>query len=69
MEQQITIARPADEVFAYLADLAHLRDWLPQLRREETELPEVGLESDRAVGTVRWSFARLGSGGCMGQRG
>jgi uncharacterized protein YndB with AHSA1/START domain len=60
MEQQITIARPADEVFAYLANLDHLRDWLPHLRREETELPDTGLESDRAAGTVRWSFDPAG---------
>ncbi|TDH63302.1 SRPBCC family protein [Dankookia rubra] len=56
MEQQITIARPAAEVFTYLADPAHLHDWLPQLRREETNLPESGLESDSAAGTVCWSF-------------
>ncbi len=34
MEQRITIARPAAEVFAYLADPSRIRDWLPQLRRE-----------------------------------
>jgi hypothetical protein len=60
MEQQITIARPAAEVFAYLADPSHLRDWLPQLRREETELPDTGLESDFGAGTVRWSFDPAG---------
>ena len=69
MEQQITIARPADEVFAYLADLAHLRDWLPQLRREETNLPESGLESDRAAGTVRWSFDPAGEWRVHGTEG
>ena len=36
MEQRITIARPAAEVFAHLAVHAHLRHWLPQLRREST---------------------------------
>ncbi|MDJ0390334.1 SRPBCC family protein [Roseomonas sp. E05] len=60
MEQQITIARPAGEVFAYLADPVHLRDWLPQLRREETELPAGGLHSDPAAGTIRWSFKPAG---------
>ncbi|MCW8086104.1 SRPBCC family protein [Sabulicella glaciei] len=60
MEQQITIARPAPEVFAYLADPAHLRDWLTHLRRDDTELPEGGLESDRSAGTVRWSFDPAG---------
>ncbi len=60
MEQQITIARPATEVFAYLADPTHLCDWLTHLRREETELPGDGLESDHAAGTVRWSFDPAG---------
>ena len=60
MEQKTTIARAAADVFAYLADPAHLRDWLPQLRREETDLPDTGLESDRAAGTVRWSFDPAG---------
>lgn len=61
MEQQITIARPAAEVFRYLADPAHLRDWLPQLRREESVMPEQGLEADEAARTVRWSFDPAGS--------
>ncbi|HWL84023.1 MAG TPA: SRPBCC family protein [Roseomonas sp.] len=60
MEQQITIARPAGEVFAYLADPAHLRDWLPQLRREETDLPTSGLKSDPKAGIIRWSFNPAG---------
>jgi len=60
MEQRITIDRPAAEVFAYLADPTHLRVWLPQLRREETDLPDTGLESDRAAGAVRWSFEPAG---------
>ncbi len=60
MEQQITIARSAAEVFAYLADPAHLRDWLPQLRREETDLPSTGVEADSAAGVVRWSFEPAG---------
>ncbi len=69
MEQQITIARPADAVFAYLADPAHLRDWLPQLRREETDLPDTGLESDRDAGTVRWSFEPAGEWRVHGTEG
>src|ERR671912_1655949 len=71
MEQRITIARPAAEVFAYLADPTHLRDWLPQLRREETDLPDTGLESDRAAGAVRWSFDPAGEwrGGAGGGGG
>ncbi|HWX51570.1 MAG TPA: SRPBCC family protein [Roseomonas sp.] len=60
MEQQITIARPAAEVFAYLADPAHLNDWLPQLRREETQLPTTGLKADAAAGIIRWSFPPAG---------
>ncbi len=69
MEQRITIARPAAEVFAYLADPAHLRDWLPQLRREETDLPDTGLESDRAAGIVRWSFEPAGEWRVHGAEG
>ena len=60
MEQQITVARSAAEVFAYLADPAHVRDWLPHLRREGTDLPSTGLEADRATGVVRWSFEPAG---------
>ena len=60
MEQQITIARPAGEVFAYLMDPAHLRDWLPQLRREETDLPNSGLRGDPISGIIRWSFHPAG---------
>lgn len=60
MEQQITIARPAADVFAYLADPSHIRDWVPQLRRDDADIPEDGLEADEAAGTVRWSFAPAG---------
>lgn len=56
MDQKISIARPADEVFAYLADPSHLGDWLPQLRREESLLPEGGLQADRQGRSIRWSF-------------
>ena len=69
MEQRITIARPATEVFAYLADPAHLRHWLPQLRREETDLPDSGLECDRAAGTLRWSFDPAGEWQVHGTEG
>lgn len=60
MQQTITIARPPAEVFAYVADPAHLRDWLPQLRREESSLPDQGLTADTATHTVSWSFAPEG---------
>ena len=61
MEQRITIARPAAEVFGYLADAAHLRDWVPQLRRDDADIPESGLEADEASGTIRWRFAPAGT--------
>jgi len=61
MEQQITIARPAAEVFRYLADPRHIRDWLPQLRREESFQSEKKLDADEAAGTVRWSFEPEGA--------
>ena len=61
MEQQITIARPAADVFAYLADPAHLRHWVPQLRRDDADIPEDGLEADERAGTIRWSFAPAGT--------
>ncbi|WP_198368209.1 SRPBCC family protein [Roseomonas sp. KE0001] len=60
MDQKITIARPAAEVFGYLADHRHLRHWLPHLRREESPLPEEGLEIDHATRTLAWSFAPAG---------
>ncbi|ONG54062.1 hypothetical protein BKE38_10885 [Pseudoroseomonas deserti] len=60
MEQQITIARPAATVFAYLADPKNLQVWLPQLRRDETALPREGLEGDAAAGRLRWSFDPAG---------
>ncbi|MFZ6765310.1 MULTISPECIES: SRPBCC family protein [Acetobacterales] len=61
MEQKISIARPAAEVFAYLADPRHLRHWLPQLRREEGPLPQDGLRADAATGRLQWSFPPAGS--------
>ncbi|PHK92969.1 hypothetical protein CR162_21085 [Pseudoroseomonas rhizosphaerae] len=60
MQQSITISRPAAEVLAYVADLDHWREWLPQLRREETDRPEGDLALDRAAGTVRWEFSPSG---------
>lgn len=60
MDQKITIARPAAEVFDYLADHRHLRHWLPHLRREEGPLPESGLEADRNALSLAWSFAPAG---------
>lgn len=60
MELQITIARPAAEVFDFLADIENLRHWLPQLRREESSLPETGLEADAATRSLRWSFDPTG---------
>lgn len=60
MEQHITIARPADAVFAYLADPAHIFAWLPQLRRVESELPRSGLNADAARSTIAWEFEPAG---------
>lgn len=57
MQQSITISRPAAEVLAYVADINHWREWLPQLRREETGPPDGELAVDRSAGTVRWSFS------------
>ena len=61
MEQQITIARAAADVFAYVADPANLRDWVPQLRHDDADIPDGGLEADAAANTVRWSFRPAGS--------
>ena len=55
MEQHITISRPADEVFAYLADPAHVPAWLTQLRREELHEPPPPLQVDAASRTIAWS--------------
>jgi hypothetical protein len=60
MQQSISIERPAEEVFAYLADPEQLRHWLPQLRREETDLPADGLEADSSAGRIRWQFDPAG---------
>ncbi|MFC4165970.1 SRPBCC family protein [Teichococcus aestuarii] len=60
MQQSITISRPAAEVFAYVADIRHWREWLPHLRREETGPPEGKLSADKAALTVRWPFAPSG---------
>jgi hypothetical protein len=60
MEHRITIARPAEEVFAFLADPAHIRHWLPHLRRDDAALPEGGLDCDAAAKEVRWGFAPAG---------
>lgn len=60
MQQSITIARPAAEVFAYLAEIGHWPEWLPQLRREETSLTDGTLAADAAAGTIRWSFDPAG---------
>ena len=60
MEQQITIARPAAAVFAYLAEPRNLQAWLPQLRRDETPMPREGLEGDAAQGRLHWSFEPAG---------
>lgn len=56
MEYRITIARPAGEVFAFLADPAHIRHWLPQLRRDDTALPHGGLQADQEAGRISWPF-------------
>lgn len=56
MEYRITIARPAREVFAFLADTANIRHWLPQLRRDDTALPHGGLQVDREAGRISWPF-------------
>lgn len=56
MEYRITIARPAGEVFAFLADPANIRNWLPQLRRDDTALPHGGLQVDREAGRISWPF-------------
>jgi enamine deaminase RidA (YjgF/YER057c/UK114 family) len=61
MEQQITISRPAAEVFAYLADPKHLQVWLPQLRRDETALPQGGLEAEAGQNRLHWSFDPAGA--------
>lgn len=61
MEYRITIARPAEEVFAFLADPAHLRHWLPQLRRNAANLPADGLVPDRAASRIAWPFEPAGS--------
>ncbi len=61
MEQHISIARPADAVFAYIANPDHLPAWLPQLRREESPLPRKGLHADHAARTIRWTFSPAGS--------
>ncbi|WP_305123267.1 SRPBCC family protein [Roseomonas sp. GC11] len=60
MEQQITIARPAALVLAYLADPANLPSWLPLLRRMEGPLPEGGLVVEQAVGRIAWAFPPAG---------
>jgi uncharacterized protein YndB with AHSA1/START domain len=60
MHLQISIARPAAEVYAFLANPANLRHWLPQLRREESSLPAQGLHADAAARRVHWSFAPAG---------
>ncbi len=61
MEQQITIARPAAEVFAHIANPANLREWVPQLRRDDADIPEAGLEADAGAGVIRWHFAPAGA--------
>ncbi|MFC3126491.1 SRPBCC family protein [Pseudoroseomonas globiformis] len=58
MEQAITISRPPAEVLDYLADPAHIPDWLPQLRREEGNIPQGGLH--RQDGKVSWDFEPRG---------
>lgn len=67
MEQHITIARPAEAVFAYLADPANLTVWLPQLRRDETALPKGGLQADAAAHRLHWSFEPAGEWHVEGQ--
>ncbi|MFT8244598.1 SRPBCC family protein [Roseomonas sp. BN140053] len=60
MEEHISIAKPARDVFSYVADPANLPNWVPQLRRDDANLPEDGLEADAASHRVRWSFDPAG---------
>lgn len=59
MESSITIAQPADVVFAYVADPARAAHWAPQLMHEEMS-QEPKLDADRDARTVRWTFAPAG---------
>ena len=61
MEHHITIARPAEEVFAYLADPRRIPLWLPQLRRDDAALPTDGLHAAPATGHISWHFAPPGA--------
>ena len=61
MEYRITIARPAGEVFAFLASPANILHWLPQLRRDAAGLPDGGLEADRETSRILWHFEPAGS--------
>ncbi|APT58066.1 SRPBCC family protein [Roseomonas gilardii] len=56
MDQKISIQRPVEEVFAYVADTAHIPHWVPQLRRDDGNLPGSGLTVDEGARTIRWDF-------------
>lgn len=56
MEHHIAIARPAEEVFDFLADPRHIPLWLPHLRRDIADLPAGGVKSDRGGWLVWWRF-------------
>jgi len=60
MQQTISIQCSVDQAFGFLSDPAHLRDWVPQLRRDDADIPETGLESDPKARTVRWTFEPAG---------
>ena len=69
MEYRITIARPAEEVFAFLADPANIRHWLPQLRRDDARLPDSGLEAGRDSHRIAWRFEPPGCWAVTGAEG
>jgi uncharacterized protein YndB with AHSA1/START domain len=61
MEYRITIVRPAGEVFAFLADPANIRHWLPRLRRDDRDVTHGGLQADREAHRIGWAFEREGT--------
>ncbi|MFC0409536.1 hypothetical protein [Roseomonas elaeocarpi] len=60
MQQTISIQCSADQAFGFLSDPANLPHWVPQLRRDDADIPEDGLEADAQSRTVRWSFEPAG---------
>lgn len=69
MDLEITIARPATEVQAWLTDPAHLPLWVPQLRREEGPMPAGAPRAEPGGRLLRWHFAPAGAWELLAEAG